>query len=64
VIRDTDDTTVHRGTKFSRYWYRWRHNTTGYFVVPRFLKYSGIFTVLSSKCFDKKVLMFFFLFPF
>jgi len=22
VMGDTDDTTVHRGTKFSRYWYR------------------------------------------
>jgi len=27
---DTDDTSVHRGTKFSRYWYRLDHNTVGY----------------------------------
>jgi len=48
VMRDTDDTTVHRGTKFSRYWYRRGHDTTGYFLVPRYPKYRGIFTVLSS----------------
>jgi len=41
---DTDNTTVHRGTKFSRYWYRRGHDTTRYIALPRYLKYSGIFT--------------------
>ena len=38
---------MHRSTKFSRY--RWGHDTTGYFVVPWYYKYRGIFTVQSSK---------------
>ena len=53
VMGDIDDTTVHRGTKFSRYWYRRGHDTTGYFLVLRPRSTStavrGIFTVLTSK---------------
>ena len=67
VMGDIDDTTVHRGTKFSRYWYRRGHDTTGYFFgsATAIHKYCGPryfhgtnFQILINNCYFSVVVPF------